>query len=112
LSIATRVRGSVTILDLSGRFTAGESVPLYDTVQGLLSRGVTRIVLNMSRLDLMDSSGLGELTKAEEAARANGAALRLAQVPDGVKRTLSLSRLANTFEIFTSESGALASFRS
>ena len=111
MTIVTRVKDGVTVLELSGRFTAGERMGLYDAVQGLLNRGVTQIVFHMGGIDIMDSSGLGELSRAEGAVRAKGAALALAQVPDGVQRTLSIARLTSAFRIYGSEADALRSFR-
>lgn len=93
-----------------GQAYEGE-IALYKTVQGLLDRGVTQILLDMAGIDLMDSSGLGELVRAEKAARSKGTALKLMQVAAGVGRTLSLAQLSGTFETFSSEADALASFR-
>jgi anti-sigma B factor antagonist len=111
VAITTRTKEGVTIADVGGRLTAGGGVTLYKTIQGLLDRGVTKILLNLQGVDLMDSTGLGELVLAEKAARSKGAALKLAQLPDGVQRTLALARLANEFQTFSSEADALASFR-
>jgi anti-anti-sigma factor len=112
VSITTRTKEGVTIADVGGRLTAGGEVALYKTVQGLLDRGVTKILLNLQGVDLMDSTGLGELVRAEKATRSKGAALKLAQVPAGVQQTLALARLENEFQTFSSEADALASFRS
>ncbi len=111
MAVTIRTKGGVTIVDLDGRLTAGGEIALYKTVQGLLDRGVTQILLDMAGIDLMDSSGLGELVRAEKAARSKGTALKLMQVAAGVGRTLSLAQLSGTFETFSSEADALASFR-
>jgi anti-sigma B factor antagonist len=111
MATTIRTKEGVTIVDVEGRLVAGGEVELYETVQRLLGRGVTKILLNLQGLDMMDSSGLGELTQAEKAARSRGAALKLARVTDSVRRTLSLARLTSAFETFDSETDALASFR-
>ncbi len=69
MGIAVRQSGTVTILDLSGRFTKGSGdVQLDQVTSQQLSGGKKQIVLNMQGLTLMDSSGLGELVTAKQSA--------------------------------------------
>jgi anti-anti-sigma factor len=55
----------VAILDLSGRITLGEgSVQLRDAIRDLLAQGQKNILLNLSEVNYIDSSGIGELVSA------------------------------------------------
>ena len=111
ITSTTRVREEVSIIDLSGRLIAGDAAVLYDAVQGLTNRGITRILINMDQLDLMDSSGLGELGKSAKLAASRGAALKLTNLGRDVMRTLETAGYLGQFEIFDSELTAVASFR-
>jgi anti-sigma B factor antagonist len=111
MAVTIRSKQGVTIVDLDGRLTAGGGIALYKTVQGLLDRGVTQILLDLAGIDMMDSSGLGELVQAGKAAQSKGSALKLMRVTDRVQRTLELARMASTFDTFDDEIDALASFR-
>ena len=112
MAIVTRTKQGVTILDVDGKLTAGGGIALQQTVQGLLDRGVRRILINMDGVDLMDSSGLGELVAADKASRSAGAAFGLCQASAGVRRTLSVVRLTGAFRVFDDEPSALAALRS
>lgn len=112
ITSTTRVTGDITIVDLDGKLIAGDAVVVYNAVQGLTSRGVSKILINMDGLDLMDSSGLGELTRAGRLATSKGATLKLTNPGREVRRTLELAGLLGQFETFDSEATAVASFRS
>ena len=111
ITSTTRVKEDVSIIDLDGKLIAGDAAVLYDAVQLLTSRGVTKILINMDQLDLMDSSGLGELGKSAKLAMSKGAALKLTSLGREVRRTLEAAGYLGQFEIFDSESTAVASFR-
>ena len=58
LTIASREVDGVTVLDLSGRITLGEgSVQLRDAIRDLISKGKTKILLNLGDVNYIDSSG-------------------------------------------------------
>jgi anti-anti-sigma factor len=102
----------VTVADLSGRLTAGDgAVIFHDKVNSLLSRGVSTILLNMVGLQMMDSSGLGELSRANKTAQAAGAQLKLVNVGADLQRVLRLAGLSGEFEIFDNELIAVESFQ-
>jgi anti-sigma B factor antagonist len=109
VSIITRTREGVTVLDLDGKLVGG--VSLQQTVQDLLARGVTKILLNLDGVDWMDSSGLGELTATKKLAGEHGSALKLLHVQGPVREVLVLTRLLGAFEIYDEETKAISSFR-
>lgn len=111
ITSTTRVKEDVSIIYLDGKLIAGDPAVLYDAVHRLTSRGVTKILINMDQLDLMDSSGLGELGKSARLALSTGAALKLTNISRDVRRTLDAAGYLGQFEIFDSESTAVASFR-
>lgn len=111
ITSTTRVKDDISIVDLSGKLIAGDAVVLYNTVQGLVGRGVSKILINMDGLDLMDSSGLGELVRTGKLAASRGATLKLLNIGRDVRRTLEAAGFLGLFETFDSESVAVASFR-
>jgi len=60
LEIAIRESGDVTILDLRGKSTidGGESDLLEGHLQKLLANGVRKLLLNLTHLTQVDSSGV------------------------------------------------------
>jgi anti-sigma B factor antagonist len=112
LTTTTRVKEDVSIIDLDGRLIASSEAVLYDSVQGLAARGVSKILINMDQLDLMDSSGLGELGRSMKLAASKGATLKLANVGRDLRRTLEAAGYLGLFEIYDTEATAITSFRS
>lgn len=107
----TRVKENVSIIDLDGKLIAGDAVVLYNAVQGLTSRGVTSILINLTGVDMMDSSGLGELVRSGRLATSKGATLKLTNLGRDVRHTLEMAGYLGLFETFDSEPIAVASFR-
>ncbi len=65
LNIRERQAGDVTILDLEGKITIGEgNVALRTAVRKLVREGKKKVLLNLSGVSYMDSSGIGELVSS------------------------------------------------
>jgi len=112
LTIASREVDGVTVLDLNGRITLGEgSVQLREAVRDLISKGSKNILLNMSDVNYIDSSGLGELVSAFTTAKNQGAAVKLLSLTKKVKDVLQLTKLYTVFDIYDDEASAIASFK-
>jgi anti-sigma B factor antagonist len=112
LSIASREVDGVTVLDLSGRITLGEgSVQLRDAIRDLIGKGQKSILLNLSEVNYIDSSGLGELVSAYTTARNQGAALKLLGLSKKVNDLLQLTKLYTVFDIYDDEASGIASYK-
>jgi anti-sigma B factor antagonist len=112
LSIASREVDGVTVLDLSGRITLGEgSVQLRDAIRDLIGKGQKSILLNLSEVNYIDSSGLGELVSAFTTARNQSAALKLLGLSKKVNDLLQLTKLYTVFDIYDDEASAIASYK-
>ena len=112
LTIASREVDGVTVVDLSGRITLGEgSVQLRDAIRELISKGQTKILLNLADVNYIDSSGLGELVSAYTTAKNQGATLKLLKLTKKVHDLLQLTKLYTVFDINDDEASAIASFK-
>ncbi|MDX1644140.1 MAG: STAS domain-containing protein [Thermoanaerobaculia bacterium] len=108
MQIEQRTRGDVTIVDLTGRLVIGDAPDdLRDTIDELLAEGRRKIVLNVSELARIDSSGIGELVAALKRAQSVGARLALLQPAESVRRILDLSHVLPLFESYDDEQNAL-----
>jgi anti-sigma B factor antagonist len=112
LTIASREIDGVTVLDLNGRITLGEgSVQLRDAIRDLIGKGQKSILLNLSEVNYIDSSGLGELVSAYTTARNQGAALKLLGLSKKVNDLLQLTKLYTVFDIYDDEASGIASYK-
>ena len=111
MEITQRKRGSATVLDVSGRLTAGAGAnQLRETVRELTDGGERRVVLNLANVAFMDSTGLGSLAAAAELLRGRGGQMRIVNATGPVKHVFQITRLNKVFPDFADEEAAIASF--
>ncbi len=65
LKLVRRETDGVSIIDLAGKITAGDSITAFrDAVRDEVAKGNSRILINLKDVTYVDSSGLGELVLA------------------------------------------------
>jgi len=112
MEVSTRQMGDVVVLEVSGRITVGEgNIMLREMVRDVANKGSTKIVLNLSEVNYVDSSGVGELVKSLTTIRSRGGELKLANLNKRVHDLLQMTRLSKVFDIQKDEASAVASFR-
>jgi anti-sigma B factor antagonist len=103
--------GSVTIVDLRGDIGLGaSSLTLRRTIRDLIESGRTKIVLNFSQVDSMDSAGVGELAGAYLPVKSKGGELKFLNPTKQVHRVLQVTQLDKVFVVYTDEQMAVRSF--
>jgi len=112
LQISIRESGDVTILDLQGRSTIdGESELLDNRLRKLIANGVRRVLLNLTDLTQVDSSGVGVIIDTYVSLKDQGGDLKLLCPRGRVREVLRVLRLLEIIPHFENETKALASFR-
>ena len=71
------------------------------------STGMRAILIDLSQVRYMDSSGIATLVEAMQNCLKKGARLRLFELSPPVRDVFELARLANVFEIFVTRSDAV-----
>ena len=111
LEIHEREREGIVILDLEGRITAGEEASLLrDALRRLAEGGHNRIILNLEKVDYIDSTGLGALVMGYTTLRKAGGALKLLNLSRRNIELIVFTKLETVFEIFDDELDAVNSF--
>ncbi len=107
----TREVSGVTIIDVSGRITLGESnISLREHVNKAIEAGSKNILLNLAELNYMDSSGVGTLVGCYTSAQNRGAKLKLLNLTKKMTELLAITKLLTVFDTFDNEDTAIASF--
>ena len=109
-SIDVRQVGRISLVDVSGRLTSFEAKAFRDMINGLLKQGRTNIVLNLTRLDYLDSSGIGELVRIYVSTVKHGGAMKVVGLAPKVDEILKVTQLYQVFPEFPDEASALESF--
>lgn len=81
----------------TGRIVSTTSRDLQDTVRALIP-GNKRVVLDLTNVTYMDSSGLGALVGVYLSAKRQNCELRLINLNQRLKELFRLTRLASIFE--------------
>ena len=95
-----RAEAGVTVAELAGELDLASAPALREQLLGLLRRGSSRLVLDLSRVSFCDASGLAVLVGTSHRARRQGGFLRLAAVPQQAVRVLGLTGLDRHLPVF------------
>jgi anti-anti-sigma factor len=109
-SVSVRQVGSVTVVDIIGMITYNEAGALQETFLDLVRKGRKHILLNLSEVTQLDSSGIGALARAFATVRGKGGDLKMMQLSKQVQRLLEITNLCTIFEDYADETTALRSF--
>ena len=111
LQIAERGAGDVTILHLAGEITLDDGDLAYGRkINELLERNQTRILVDLSEVTRIDSSGIGMLAAKVKFVRDKGGDVRLLRLTNRTQNLVALLKLTMVFETFEDEALALQSF--
>jgi anti-sigma B factor antagonist len=112
LQIAERQIGDVTVLDLWGQITIGDSSEtLRATIKHLIDNGHTRVLLHLGGVHQADSSGLGTLVAVYTGMQKSGGDLKLVQLNDRLENLMVMTKLLTVFDTYNDEAVAMKSFR-
>jgi len=111
VKITHRQVGDVTVVDATGRITLGEGASVFrDMIKELAAKGNKKILINLSDVSYIDSSGIGEMVSSFTTVTNHGGQLKLLGLTKRVKDLLQITKLYTVFEVFEDESAAVRSF--
>lgn len=110
MKISARRIETSTILDVSGNIDMSNSPEMRKALlRELREKGVSRVVLNLSGVDYIDSSGVASLVEGLKVSRESGSRFLLFGLSDSAREVLKISHLLKLFEIFDDEAQAMGS---
>ena len=98
------------VISLAGSLDALTANQAQDTIGTEFNGAEQQVVLDLSRVDFMSSSGIRILLEMLKRSRGVGGDLRLAAAQPGVQRTLEISGLLRLLKIYPSVDEAVRSF--
>ena len=111
VKLTIRQVGDVTVIDAAGRITLGDGAStLRDEIRDLSAKGDKKILLNLSEVSYIDSSGIGELVSGFTTVTNHGGQLKLLGLSKRVKDLLQITKLYTVFEVFDDEAAAVRSY--
>lgn len=111
LEIGRREKEGVAIVDMKGPLTVGAAAAsLRETLRELMEEGRGNVILNLAKVDYIDSTGLGALMMCYTALRRESGRMVLLDLNRRNLELLVLTKLSTIFEMFDDEQEAVNSF--
>ena len=102
MEIELEKRSGVNIISVDGRLTVGSSQTFFTQMVSLLEKGENDLVLDMSQLEFIDSTGLGTVIRILKRVEEAAGRIRLSSPQPKVHEMLKLTRMDNVFKIYQS----------
>jgi anti-sigma B factor antagonist len=99
---------SAEVLELRGDIDLNEKPKVAAQLEPLIERQITGIVIDLSQVPYVDSSGLAIFIDALQRVQQYGGKLALAGLQENVRLVFQISRLDKVFSIFNDSQSALA----
>jgi anti-sigma B factor antagonist len=111
MKLADYEKNGVAVLQPKGKIMGGpDATLLHEKLHECLENGQRKVVIDLSQVDWMNSTGLGILISGLTTLRNNGGELKLANVTDKIQSLLTITKLVTVFEAFDSVDDAINSF--
>ncbi len=111
MEISVRAVGKAQVVKLQGGLRLGPPVDVVRiALEDLASKGENQLVLDLSDVPIVDSTGIGLLVRAHTSASKSGGAVKLAAPAKIVGQTLKITGLLQVFEVFGDADQAAKSF--
>ena len=93
MNISLTTNAQYAVVTVEGRLTATGAPRLRQTIDEAVAAGIPRVVVDMGATEFIDSSGIGALIGGLKSTRLAEGDLRIAAVPEAVRRVLKLTNL-------------------
>ena len=118
MQVNVRHKGSITILDIEGKIIGADALALKSIIDQqieILSNEAEHgenlnLILNMERVQMMDSSGLGMLVAAYTAIRRNDGRVVLLNLGGNIRSLIVMAKLMTIFDCYNTETEAIGHF--
>jgi len=109
MEINSIINEDYTTFQLEGRLDLNSSSEVKQRVKGSLDDGAINVILDLSNVEFINSSGLGTLVSILKDVRMVQGKLVLCCLAQYVQEIFEITQLSHIFEIFQSEEEAAAS---
>lgn len=108
LSLSTRAEGERTVVDVAGEIDVYTAPQLREQLVELVDSGRYDLVIDMERVEFLDSTGLGVLVGGLKRVRAHDGSLRLVCTQERILKIFRITGLTKVFPIHSSVGDAIS----
>lgn len=112
MKVLTRAgsKTGIKVVDIEGEIDVYTSMELKKELNGMIDNGNKKIIINLEKVNYMDSSGLGILVAILKRLKQEDGIMKLTNMNIGIKRIFEITKLTKFFEIYEDEEAAVKSF--
>lgn len=107
LRLATRTAGASTIVEVGGEIDIFTTPQLREHLDDLVRQGNNQLVVDLSQVEFLDSTGLGALAYRNRYLTERGGSMRLVCTQDRILKIFRIIGLESAFGIYPSVAEAL-----
>ena len=112
MKLSDRLDGDIVILEPKGKIMGGPDASLlHDKLYEHIEQNRKKVVIDLGKVDWMNSTGLGILISGYTTLRNHEGQLKLVNVTDKIRSLLTITKLVTVFESYDSLEEAKKSFQ-
>ena len=109
LSTTSRTEGDYEIIEVGGEIDVYTAPKLREAIVAAVDAGHTQLIIDVQKVDFLDSTGLGVLVGALKRVRADGGSLDIVCTQERILKIFEITGLDKVFGLHTSIDGVRTS---
>jgi anti-sigma B factor antagonist len=97
----------VAQINLNGNIMGDEAMDFDNLLNELFNAKIATIIVNLEKVDIMNSSGLGMLVSGHSKSKKQGVNFCMVQIPEKIEKLLQMTHLDKLFRVSASVEEAL-----
>lgn len=110
MELTTENQDGVLIIAIRGEVDLYNTKQLSDKLDEAHNEGVTQVVLEVSRVSYIDSTGIGAMIKGKKIMKSAGGDMKFAGVQESIREVFARTKLDSVFSYYDSVAAAVADF--
>lgn len=111
MALTLKESGDIAILTIKGNLMGGtETIEIHEKVKSLIEEGTKKVVIDLTSVKWMNSSGLGTLMGCLTSLKNVEGDLKLSGVTEKVKSLFIITKLITLFETYDTADEAVSAF--
>ena len=107
----TELNGKIAIIEIKGSLVGdGDTDKFRASVQDFIEQGNKCLVVDLGKVNYMNSSGIGAMISAYTSYKKSGGDVKLAGISNNVANLLAVTKLIDIFEVYDTVDEAIDKF--
>lgn len=112
MKLTDRIVDDVLVLEPKGKIMGGpDATLLHDKLHEFIDQNKKKVIIDLSKVEWMNSTGLGILISGLTTMKNNGGELKLAGVTEKIESLLTITKLITVFDNYDTVDQAIKSFK-